>query len=133
MDFAFTEEQTMFKEQIIRFARKEIVPRSQEHDLKGEFDFESFRKLGDFGILGLHFPESLGGSDADVVPYHTGPTPSSVRIPFSPMEPMPKENNTFLNWHQATGLVVWVSRNRKQDLTSLPLVPGLRSVGIGIS
>jgi hypothetical protein len=150
MDFAFTEEQTMFKEQIIRFARKEIVPRSQEHDLKGEFDFESFRKLGDFGILGLHFPESLGGSDADVVtsalagealgeagvdgvPYHTGPTPSSVRIPFSPMEPMPKENNTFLNWHQATGLVVWVSRNRKQDLTFLPLVPGPRSVGIGIS
>lgn len=67
MDFAFTEEQTMFKEQIIRFAKKQIVPRSQEHDLKGEFDFESFRKLGDFGILGLHFPESLGGSDADVV------------------------------------------------------------------
>lgn len=67
MDFAFTEEQMMFKEQIIRFAKKEIVPRSQDYDLKGEFDFESFRKLGEFGILGLHFPESLGGSDADVV------------------------------------------------------------------
>ncbi len=67
MDFAFTEEQRMFKEQIIRFAGKEIVPRVQEYDLKGEFDFESFRKLGEFGILGLHFPENLGGSDADVV------------------------------------------------------------------
>ncbi len=67
MDFAFTEEQMMFKEQIIRFSKKEIVPRSQDYDLKGEFDFESFRKLGEFGILGLHFPESLGGSDADVV------------------------------------------------------------------
>lgn len=48
------------------FARKEIVPRVQEHDLKGQFDFESFRKMGDFGILGLHFPEALGGG-ADVV------------------------------------------------------------------
>jgi butyryl-CoA dehydrogenase len=67
MDFSFTEEQMMFKEQIIRFAGKEIVPRVQEHDLKGEFDFESFRKLGEFGILGLHFPENLGGSEADVV------------------------------------------------------------------
>ncbi|MEE9611600.1 MAG: acyl-CoA dehydrogenase family protein [Desulfatiglandales bacterium] len=67
MDFAFTEEQMMFKEQIIRFSKKEIVPRSQDYDLKGEFDFESFRKLGEFGILGLHFPQSLGGSDADVV------------------------------------------------------------------
>ncbi len=67
MDFHFTEEQLMFKDQVIRFARKEIVPRVQEHDLKGEFDVHSFRRLGDFGILGLHFPEALGGSDADVV------------------------------------------------------------------
>jgi alkylation response protein AidB-like acyl-CoA dehydrogenase len=67
MDFSFTEEQMMFKEQVIRFAAREIVPRVQEHDLKGEFDFQSFRKLGEFGILGLHFPEELGGSNADVV------------------------------------------------------------------
>ena len=67
MDFSFTEEQLMFKDQVIRFAKKELVPRAQEHDLKGEFDFQSFRKLGDFGILGLHFPEELGGSNADVV------------------------------------------------------------------
>jgi len=67
MDFHFTDEQLMFKEQVIRFARKEIVPRVQEHDLKGEFDAHAFRRLGDFGILGLHFPEAFGGSDADVV------------------------------------------------------------------
>lgn len=67
MDFALTEEQLLFREQVLRFARKEIVPRVQEHDLKGEFDWESWRKLGEFGILGLHFPEDLGGSGADVV------------------------------------------------------------------
>lgn len=67
MEFSFTPEQLMFKEQVLRFAQKEIVPRAQEHDLKGEFDFQSFRKLGEFGILGLHFPEELGGSNADVV------------------------------------------------------------------
>jgi butyryl-CoA dehydrogenase len=67
MDFGFTREQLMFKKEVIRFARKEIVPRVQEHDLKGEFDLESFRKLGEFGILGLHFPEALGGGGADVV------------------------------------------------------------------
>ena len=67
MDFAFSREQVMFKKEVIRFAKKEIVPRVQEHDLKGEFDFASFRKMGDFGILGLHFPEELGGGGADVV------------------------------------------------------------------
>lgn len=66
MDFAFTKEQEMLKKEIIRFAKKEIVPRVQEFDLNKAFDFESFRKLGDFGILGLHFPESYGGGGADV-------------------------------------------------------------------
>jgi len=67
MDFALTEEQLMFKEQVLKFARKEIAPRVQEYELKGELDWESWRKLGEFGILGLHFPEELGGSGADVV------------------------------------------------------------------
>ena len=67
MDFTLTEEQLMFKEQVLKFARKEIAPRVQEYELKGELDWESWRKLGEFGILGLHFPEELGGSGADVV------------------------------------------------------------------
>ena len=67
MEFSFTPEQRMFKEQLIRFARKEIVPKVQENDLHSRFDFDAFRKLGEFGVLGLHFPEELGGSNADVV------------------------------------------------------------------
>jgi butyryl-CoA dehydrogenase len=67
MDFSFTEEQLIFKDQLIRFATKEILPRVEDHEIKSEFDFQSFRKLGEFGILGLHFPEELGGSNADVV------------------------------------------------------------------
>lgn len=67
MDFGLTEEQLMFKEQVLKFARREIVPRVQEHDLQGKFDRESWKRLGEFGILGLHFPEELGGSGADVM------------------------------------------------------------------
>ncbi|MEW5733272.1 MAG: acyl-CoA dehydrogenase family protein [Thermodesulfobacteriota bacterium] len=67
MDFSFTKEQLLFKEEVIRFAKKEIVPRVAEHDLKSEFDFTSFRKMGEFGILGLHFPEEYGGQGADVI------------------------------------------------------------------
>jgi alkylation response protein AidB-like acyl-CoA dehydrogenase len=67
MDFAFTKEQLMFKEEVIRFAKKEIVPRVQEFDLACQFDFDSFRKMGDFGLLGLHFPEEYGGQGADVM------------------------------------------------------------------
>ncbi len=67
MDFSLTDEQRMFKEQVLRFARKELAPRAQEFDLRSEFDWEAWKKLGEFGILGLHFPEELGGSGADVL------------------------------------------------------------------
>lgn len=67
MDFDFTEEQIMFKEQVIKFARKEILPRVQENDLNATFDRESWRLMGEFGLLGLHFPEELGGSGGDVI------------------------------------------------------------------
>ncbi len=67
MDFALTDEQIMFKEQVLKFARREIVGRVQEHDLKSQFDFQSWKKLGEFGILGLHFPEEFGGGGADVI------------------------------------------------------------------
>lgn len=67
MDFSLTEEQLMFKEQVLKFARKEIVPRVQDHDLNAEFDWESWKKMGEFGLLGLHFPEEYGGSGADVM------------------------------------------------------------------
>ncbi len=67
MDFSITEEQRVFMKQVVRFAEKEIAPRSEEFDLRAEFDVASFRKLGDYGILGLHFPEELGGSGADIL------------------------------------------------------------------
>lgn len=67
MEFGFTEEQLMFKESVYRFAKKEITPLVEEADLKSEFSMEIWRKLGDMGLLGLPFPEELGGSGANVV------------------------------------------------------------------
>lgn len=67
MDFAFSKEQLLFKNEVIRFAKKEIVPRVAEHELAARFDFDSFRRMGAFGLLGLHLPETYGGGGADVV------------------------------------------------------------------
>jgi butyryl-CoA dehydrogenase len=67
MDFTFSEEQQAYRRQVLAFARKEIAPRCREHDLRGEFDLQAFRRLGEFGLLGLHLPEEYGGAGADVV------------------------------------------------------------------
>jgi butyryl-CoA dehydrogenase len=67
MDFAFTDEQLAFRDQVLKFSQKEIGPLAEEYDLKGEFCWEAWKKMGEFGLLGLHFPEEFGGSGADVV------------------------------------------------------------------
>jgi len=67
VDFAFTPEQMALREQVLRFARKEIAPRVRDHDLRGEFDLVSWNRLGEMGILGLHLPLEYGGGGAGVL------------------------------------------------------------------
>jgi len=67
MEFGFTEEQLMFRDSVYKYAKKEIMPFVEEADLKSEFSMDVWRKLGEMGLLGLPFPEELGGSGASVV------------------------------------------------------------------
>ncbi|HNR51275.1 MAG TPA: acyl-CoA dehydrogenase family protein, partial [Deltaproteobacteria bacterium] len=67
MDFSLTPEQKMFRETVFRYGKEEIAPLCEDADLRGEFSPEIWEKLASFGILGLPFPEELGGSGADLV------------------------------------------------------------------
>lgn len=67
MDFTLSDEQRMFRETVYRYGKEEITPLCEEADLKGEFSFEIWKKLADMGLLGLPFPEEMGGSGADIV------------------------------------------------------------------
>ncbi len=67
VEFSFTPEQRQLRAQVLRFARAEIAPRVREHDLAGEFDRRSWRRLGEMGVLGLHLPPEHGGGGADVL------------------------------------------------------------------
>jgi butyryl-CoA dehydrogenase len=67
MNFELTEEQKLFRDTFTRFRKERIEPRAAEIDEAGEFPRDLFLELADLGLFGLRYPESVGGSDADLV------------------------------------------------------------------
>jgi alkylation response protein AidB-like acyl-CoA dehydrogenase len=67
IDFSLTEEQQLFRTQIIEFCRQRLNGGVVERDVKSEFDREGFEACGEMGLLGLPVPEEYGGLGLDVV------------------------------------------------------------------
>lgn len=61
MDFSLTEEQTLFRTQIVEFARQRLNEGVVERDAKHEFDRDGFMACAEMGLLGLAVPEQYGG------------------------------------------------------------------------
>ncbi len=64
-----TETQQMIRSTVREFAQKELAPRARQVDSSGEFPRESFRKMGELGLMGLPFPEEYGGAGADTLSF----------------------------------------------------------------
>ncbi|MCJ2145931.1 acyl-CoA dehydrogenase [Bacillus sp. B19-2] len=69
MNFELTREQQMVRELARDFAKQEIAPHAEHVDRTGEFPVETFKKMGELGLLGIPFPESYGGSGGDTISY----------------------------------------------------------------
>ena len=71
MDFSFTDEQQQLRRTVRQFAEGEILPHVMEWDEAAHFPEDLFPKLGDLGLLGVIFPEKLGGSALGYIEYVT--------------------------------------------------------------
>ncbi len=67
MDFAWSEEQTALRQEVIRFAQNELNTTLIERDAEGVFNAEGWRQCARFGIQGLLIPEEYGGGGADIL------------------------------------------------------------------
>jgi citronellyl-CoA dehydrogenase len=61
----FTSEHELFRKTVRDFAEKELLPHKEEWERERGFPREVFRKAGELGILGVCFPESVGGSGGE--------------------------------------------------------------------
>jgi hypothetical protein len=67
--FGLTEEQRQLQRSVRAFAEGEIAPHVSEWDEKSEFPHAVVKKLGEMGLLGVIFPESMGGAGMGYVEY----------------------------------------------------------------
>jgi alkylation response protein AidB-like acyl-CoA dehydrogenase len=65
----FTPDQEQFRRAVARFVDAEVAPAAQTLDERGEFPAALFRRVGELGYLGLRYPETYGGADADMTTY----------------------------------------------------------------
>jgi butyryl-CoA dehydrogenase len=65
MDFDISEEQTMTRDMVREFAKKEICPRAAEIDSTGSFPRENLLKIAEKGLMGIPFPTEYGGAGSD--------------------------------------------------------------------
>ncbi len=62
MDFELPEELREIQRVVREFAATAVAPRARDWDASGEFPWDTVRKLGPLGIMGISVPEELGGA-----------------------------------------------------------------------
>ncbi|MFN8413132.1 MAG: acyl-CoA dehydrogenase family protein [Anaerolineales bacterium] len=67
MNFDLSDEQKAWKKTVHEFVAKEVKPKAREVDETESFNWESVRKGGPVGLLGLSIPEAYGGSNVDMI------------------------------------------------------------------
>jgi alkylation response protein AidB-like acyl-CoA dehydrogenase len=65
----FSEQHLATREMVRQFAREEVAPVAKKHDADATFPWENIRKMADLGLLGVPWPEELGGAGLDLISF----------------------------------------------------------------
>jgi alkylation response protein AidB-like acyl-CoA dehydrogenase len=69
MDFSLTEDHVLIQSAAREFAQQEVAPVAAQFDASGEFPFETIRKAGELGFMGVEVPTGYGGAGLDAISY----------------------------------------------------------------
>lgn len=67
--YGLSEAQRMIRDWVREYADAQVAPRAAEIDRYSRFPGETFRELGEMGLMGLPVPEAFGGGGADYLSY----------------------------------------------------------------
>jgi alkylation response protein AidB-like acyl-CoA dehydrogenase len=69
MDFDLSPDHELIRRTVREFAEGEIAPVAEELDRTKAFPYEIVAKLGELGLMGIPFPEEVGGAGGDSLAY----------------------------------------------------------------
>ncbi len=69
MDFALSPQHEEIRRTVREFAERRIAPVADELERKGEFPMEIIREAAALGLLGVPYPEEIGGTGLDSLAY----------------------------------------------------------------
>jgi short/branched chain acyl-CoA dehydrogenase len=69
MNFDLSDDHRLIQSTVREFAVQEVRPVAEELDRTKSFPYEIVRKLGELGLMGIPFPEELGGGGGDTLAY----------------------------------------------------------------
>ncbi|MFL5487916.1 MAG: acyl-CoA dehydrogenase [Gemmatimonadaceae bacterium] len=65
----FSEQHLAVRNMVREFAHAEVAPVAAELDAKAEFPWENVKRMSELGLLGIPWPEELGGAGLDLLSY----------------------------------------------------------------
>ena len=65
----FTDQNLAVRDMVRQFARDEVAPVAAKLDAAAKFPWENIKKMGELGLLGAPWSESLGGAGLDLTSY----------------------------------------------------------------
>jgi alkylation response protein AidB-like acyl-CoA dehydrogenase len=69
MDFDLSDDHRLIQRTVRDFATNEVAPVAEELDREKRFPYEIVRKLGALNLMGIPFPEEVGGGGGDTLAY----------------------------------------------------------------
>ena len=69
MDLDLSSEHELFRDTVRAFAVDRVGPVAEELDREARFPYELVREMADLGLMGIPFPEELGGAGGDTLAY----------------------------------------------------------------
>jgi len=69
MDFDLSDDHRLIQRTVRDFATNEVAPVAEELDREKRFPYELVRKLGALNLMGIPFPQEVGGGGGDTLAY----------------------------------------------------------------